>query len=149
MSSASGGLGNTHNYLHLADSVIVDMGLYHHATVYVYESSAEAVISMKRRLDGGAAVVAPDFITEYWTCTGDGSDVWARQTQTAADEVTKTSAAAQSLCAIEVHHTDLISDGGDYNQLEVEVDGSAVVNIVLGDLAVKRAPQNLPVIAQS
>ena len=139
------GLGRLFNYIHIADSVVVPMKDYGAATVFVYESSAEAVISVERQLDGGAAVVIPDLITEYWTSSGAGG-VWTRNTQTAADQVTKSSAAAQSLCAIEIPANFLTHDGGDYNELNVEVDGSAVVSIVLHGLKSMRAPQNLPAI---
>ena len=87
---------------------------------------------------------------EFAAPTTGGGQVWARQTQTAADEVTKTADAAQSLCCIELDVAKHINpDGGDYNQINVEVDGSAVVTLILSDLKVQRAPQNLPALLHS
>lgn len=138
-------LGRTHNFVYVADSVIIDMEHFGGATVYVYESNAEAVISLTRLKDGAGGAVIPDLITEYFTSSGAGG-VWTRNTQTAADEVTKATGAANSCAAINVPAHFLTSDGGDYNQLNVEVDGSATVAVVLWDLKVQRAPANLPAV---
>lgn len=139
------GLGRSFNYVHIADSVVIPMKDYGAATVFVYESSAEAVIDIQRSKDGGTPAVIPDLITRYYTSNGAGG-AWSEQTQAAADQVTKSNAAAQSLCAIEIPAEWLTSDGGDYNELNVEVDGSAVVSVILHDLKVQRAPQNLAAI---
>lgn len=136
------GLGRLYNYVHIADSVIVPMKDYGGATIFVYESSASAVVSLFQRANGGSPVALGTVIDHYYTSTGAGG-AWTRRTQTADDEVTKSADADQSLCAIEFEAS-MLSDG--YNQLEVEVDGSAVVNIVLRDLKVQRAPQNLAAI---
>jgi hypothetical protein len=143
------GLGNKFNYVHIADSVIVDMQDYGAITVFVYESNAEAVISVTRLKDGSGSAVIPDTITEYWTSDGAGG-AWTRRTQTAADEVTKPTGAGNSCAAIELDWAKHINpDGGDYNQVNVEVDGSAVVSYILHDLKVQRAPQNLPAVIHS
>jgi hypothetical protein len=139
------GLGADFNYIHIADSVVIPMKDYGAATVFVYEASAEAVISVQRSLNGGSPVAIPNLITTYYTSTGAGG-AWAKQTQTANDEVTKSSAAAQSIAAIHIPATFITADGGDYNELNIEVDGSAVVSVILHDLHVQRAPQNLPAI---
>lgn len=142
---ATYGLGNKFNYVHIADSVVVPLSEYGAATVFVYESNAETVVDFKRRKDGGSPVDVPDNITEYWTSNGAGG-AWTRQTQTADDGITKSTGAATSLAAIEYTAGMLTSDGSDYDELEVEVDGSAVVSIILHDVKNQRAPQNLPAI---
>jgi hypothetical protein len=136
------GLGQSHNYVHIGDSVICDMKNYSGATIYAYESSAEAVISLKQRLNGGSPAALGNVIDHYYTSDGAGG-AWSKQTQTADDEVTKSSAAAQSLCAIEF---DQSMFSANYNQLEVEVDGSCVVSVVLHGLKVQRTPENLPAV---
>jgi hypothetical protein len=136
------GLGQAFNYLHIADSVVVNMENYGAATVFVYESSAAAVISVTSQLNGAGNAVIADLITEYWTSNGAGG-AWVKNTQTAADEVTKGATAAESLAAIEIPASYL--NEGD-NELNIEVDGAAVVNIVLHDLKVQRTPENLPAV---
>ena len=143
------GLGNAFNYVAVADSVVTNIEDYGHVTVIVYEASASTVISITRLKDGAGSAVIPDTITEYWTSTG-GGQVWARNTQTAADEVTTSANADNSVCIIELDVAKHInSDGGDYNQVNVEVDGSATVQLILSELKVKRAPQNLPAVLAS
>lgn len=143
------GLGNKFNVVNNADSVIIDMRDYSGITYIVTEVTSEAVISVTRLKDGGGSAVIPNTITEYWASVGGGA-AWTRVTQTAADEVTKTSAAAQNVVAIELDWSKHINpDSGDFNQVNIEVDGSATVIAVLHGLKVQRAPQNLPAVLHS
>ena len=143
------GLGNKFNYVHIADSVIVNMKDYTGITVFVYEATTASVASVTRLKNGSGSAVIPNTITEYWANAGGGT-VWTRQTMAANDQVTKTTAAGQNLIAIELDWKKHINpDGGDYNQVNVEVNGSAVVSYILHGLKVQRAPQNLPAVVAS
>lgn len=80
-------------------------------------------------------------ITEYYTNTGDGSDVWTRRTQAAAATVVTAAAATQNAAVFEVENTQL-SD--TYKFVKVTSTGAGTVNAVTRDLAAGRAPANLP-----
>lgn len=80
-------------------------------------------------------------ITEYHTCTGNGSDAWTRRTQTAAATVVTAAAATQNAAVIEVEGTSL-SD--TYKYVKLTSTGAGTVNAITRDLLAGRAPANLP-----
>lgn len=80
-------------------------------------------------------------ITEYHTCTGNGSDAWTRQTQAAAATVVTTATAAQNAMVVEVEGTSL-DDG--YKYVKLTSTGAGTVNALTRDLGAMRAPANLP-----
>ncbi|MCM8555348.1 hypothetical protein [Streptomyces sp. STCH 565 A] len=80
-------------------------------------------------------------ITEYYTCTGNGSDAWTRRTQAAAATVVTAAAATQNAAVFEVEGTQL-DDGFCY--VRVASTGNGTVNALTRDLGVARAPENLP-----
>lgn len=79
-------------------------------------------------------------ITEYHTNTGNGSDTWTRRTQAAAATLVTAAAATQNQAVFEVPGTSL-SDL--YSYVKVTSTGAGLVNAVLYDLYVQRAPANL------
>jgi hypothetical protein len=80
-------------------------------------------------------------ITEYHTCTGNGSDAWTRRTQAAGATVTTAAAATQNAAVIEVEGTSL-SD--TYKYVKLTSTGAGTVNALTRDLLAQRAPANLP-----
>ncbi|MFJ4682054.1 hypothetical protein [Streptomyces sp. NPDC088789] len=80
-------------------------------------------------------------ITEYHTCSGNGSDAWTRRTQAAGATVTTAASATQNAAVIEVEGTSL-SDG--YRYLKLTSTGNGTVNAITRDLLAQRAPANLP-----
>ncbi|WP_225811330.1 hypothetical protein [Streptomyces spinosus] len=80
-------------------------------------------------------------ITEYHTCTGNGSDAWTRRTQAAAATVTTAAAATQNAMVVAVEGTSL-SDG--YRYVKLTSTGAGTVNAITRDLLAQRAPANLP-----
>jgi hypothetical protein len=79
--------------------------------------------------------------TEYYTCTGDGSDTWTRRTQAAAATVVTAAAASQNAMVCEVEGTSL-DDG--YCFVKLTSTGAGTVNALTRDLASPRTPANLP-----
>jgi hypothetical protein len=79
--------------------------------------------------------------TEYWTNTGDGSDVWTRRTQAAAATITTAAAATQNAMVCEVEATSL-SD--TYKFVKLTSTGNGTVNALTRDLAAQRTPASLP-----
>lgn len=80
-------------------------------------------------------------ITEYHTCTGNGTDAWTRRTQTAAATVVTTATATQNAMVVEVEGTAL-SD--TYKYVKLTSTGAGTVNAITRDLGASRAPANLP-----
>ncbi|MCU1617481.1 MAG: hypothetical protein JWO98_5021 [Frankiales bacterium] len=80
-------------------------------------------------------------IAEYWTNTGNGSDAWTRQTQTAAATVVTTAVATQNAMVCEVEGVSL-DDG--YKYVKLTSTGAGTVNALSRDLIAQRAPANLP-----
>lgn len=80
-------------------------------------------------------------ISEYHTCTGNGSDAWTRRTQTAAATVVTAAAATQNAAVIEVEGTSL-SD--TYKYVKLTSTGNGTVTAITRDLLAQRAPANLP-----
>ncbi|MFB7440248.1 hypothetical protein ACFC01_18125 [Streptomyces mirabilis] len=80
-------------------------------------------------------------VTEYHTCTGNGSDAWTRRTQAAGATVTTAAAATQNAMVVEVEGTSL-SD--TYKYVKLTSTGAGTVNALTRDLLAQRAPANLP-----
>ena len=80
-------------------------------------------------------------VTEYHTCTGNGSDAWTRRTQAAGATVTTAAAATQNAMVVEVEGTSL-SD--TYRYVKLTSTGAGTVNALTRDLLAQRAPANLP-----
>ena len=79
-------------------------------------------------------------IANYYTSKGDGSGVWAKNTQAKAATVVTTSAAAQSAVVFSVS-CDSLSD--TYQYVKVTSTGAATVTAILHDLKIQRTPANL------
>jgi hypothetical protein len=79
-------------------------------------------------------------VTEYWTCTGDGSDAWTKRTQAAAATVTTAAAATQNCMVFEVQSVEL-SD--TYKYVKVTSTGAGIVTALHTNLLVQRTPANL------
>ncbi|MGW5429957.1 hypothetical protein ACWET9_22505 [Streptomyces sp. NPDC004059] len=82
-------------------------------------------------------------ISEYHTCTGNGSDAWVKRSNGASPLATVTTAAAatQNAMVVSVEGTSL-SDG--YKYVKLTSTGAGTVNAITRDLLAQRAPANLP-----
>jgi hypothetical protein len=90
---------------------------------------------------GGTGAQNLAIITEYHTCTGNGTDAWTRRTQNAAATVVTAAAATQNAMVVEVEGTSL-SD--TYKYVKLTSTGAGTVNAITRDLLAGRAPANLP-----
>ena len=86
----------------------------------------------------GAQVLAT--ITEYWTCTGDGSDTWTKRTQASGSTIITAAAATQNCALFEVQGVEL-SDG--YKYVKVASTGAGLTIAIHTNLLVQRSPGNL------
>ncbi|MES9522459.1 hypothetical protein [Streptomyces capoamus] len=90
---------------------------------------------------GGTGAQNLAVITEYHTCTGNGSDTWTKRTQAAAATVVTAASATQNAMVVGVEGTSL-SDG--YRYVKLTSTGAGTVNALTRDLLAQRAPANLP-----
>lgn len=138
-------LGRSLNWQYLMDNLYVSMkdcgGLLFLCYLTGAAGDTYTVTEAKDASATGAQVLAT--VTEYWTCTGNGTDAWTKHTQAAASTVTTAAAATQNCVAFEVRAEEL-SDTYDY--LKVASTGAGVVTVAQVDLAVQRTPANLTAI---
>lgn len=136
-------LGRLFNSTPAADGVWISLGDAAGVTFvgYLAGGVGDTYTLQQAKDASGTDAVNLASITEYHTNTGDGSDSWTRRTQAAAATVTAAAAATQNAVAVEVEGTQL-SDG--YSYVKLTSTGAGTVNALTRDLAVRRAPENLP-----
>lgn len=136
-------LGRTFNWQYLMDNVYVNLQNCSGVAFLCYLTGGAGdtytLTEAKTSAGGSAQVLAT--VTEYWTCTGNGTDAWTKRTQAAASTVTTAAAATQNCMVFDVQTVEL-SDGFTY--VKVASTGAGIVSVLTHDLTVQRAPQNLP-----
>lgn len=136
-------LGRTINFTPAADGKYISLKEASGVSFCCYLSGAAGdtytLTEAKDAAGTGAQVLA--VMTDYWTNTGDGSDVWTKRTQAAASTVVTTATAAQNAMVVEVMGTSL-DDGFKY--LKLTSTGAGLVNAITTDLLTQRTPSNLP-----
>ncbi|MFE7754317.1 hypothetical protein [Streptomyces sp. NPDC057429] len=139
-------LGRQFNALALADNKWVSLSDAGGVAFVCYLAAAAGdTYTLNQAQDAaGTGAKALTSITEYHTSTGDGTDAWTRRTQTAASTVVTAAAATQNAMVVEVEGTAL-DDGFGYVRLAST--GAGAVTALTRDLAVQRAPENLPAMA--
>lgn len=135
-------LGRTFNWQYLMDNKYVNMKNVAGVAFLCYLGGAAGdtytLTEAKTAAGGSAQVLAT--ITEWWTCTGDGSDAWTKHTQAAASTVVTAAAATENCMVFEVQGVEL-SDGFKY--LKVASTGAGIVTVLHTNLLVQRTPANL------
>lgn len=136
-------LGRLLNYRHIADGGYVSLKDADSASFFCYLGGAAGdtyTLTEAKDASGTGAQVLAAF-TEFFTCTGDGSDAWVRTTQAAASTVVTSATAAQQSMCCEVEAAAL--DAG-YTYVKLTSTGAGLVTAVTHDLEVQRRPNNLP-----
>jgi len=134
------GLGRVFNVIAIADDVYVpmkDCG----AVSFVCTLAAGdtfTVTEATTAAGGGAQVLAT--VDHFYDSTGTGG-AWSLEEQAAASTVVNDGTAGHDCSVFTVHGSEL-SDGYDF--LKVASTSTGTVVAILHDLAVQRAPENLP-----
>lgn len=136
-------LGRLFNYRHVADGGYISLKDAAAASFLCYLTGAAGDTYTVQEAKDAAGTGAQNLakVTQYYTCTGDGSDAWTKRTQAAAATVVTAAAATQNGMAFSVSANSL-SDG--YKYLKVTSTGAGLVTAMTHDLAVQRTPENLP-----
>lgn len=136
-------LGRLFNYRHLADGGYISLKDADSASFFCYLAGAAGdtytLTEAKDASGTGAQVLA--VFTEFFTCSGDGSDTWTRHTQAAASTVVTSAVTAQNSMCCEVEAASL--DAG-FTYVKLTSTGAGLVTAVTHDLEVQRRPSNLP-----
>lgn len=134
------GLGRVFNVIAVASGVRIPMHDADGIAFVCYEDggATDLTIDESNAASGGTTQNLAT-VTRFFTSNGVGG-AWSLQTQSAAALVEPSDDTAQDCAVIHVS-ADELSDGFDY--IECTSDGGSVVAI-LYDLAVQRAPENLP-----
>lgn len=131
------GLGRVFNSVPAADNVYVSMKDATSVAFLCYLTGGVGdtytLTEATTAAGGGAQVLAT--ITRYYTSTGDGTDQWVLNTQTAASTVVTAAAAAENAMVVHVDGAEL-SDG--YKYLKLASTGAGTVNALLYDLVEQR-----------
>ncbi|HEY6012729.1 MAG TPA: hypothetical protein VIU37_01935 [Candidatus Limnocylindrales bacterium] len=138
-------LGRTINTIAIADGVYINMrdggGVAFDCYLAAAAGDTYTLTEAKTAAGGSSQVLAT--ITQYYTCTGDGTDTWTKRTQAAASTVVTAAAATENCAYFEIHGVEL-SDSFDY--VKVASTGAGIVIAILHDLTVQRKPSNLAAI---
>lgn len=136
-------LGRLMNYRHIADGGYISLKDADSASFLCYLGSAAGdTYTLNQAQDAsGTGAKALTALTEYFTCTGDGSDTWTRTTQAAASTVVTSATAAQQSMCCEVEAAAL--DAG-FTYVKLTSTGAGLVTAMTHDLEVQRRPNNLP-----
>ena len=138
-------LGRTVNAQYLMDNRYISLKDCQAVAFLCYLTGAAGdtytLTEAKTAAGGSAQVLAT--ITEWWTCTGDGSDAWTKHTQAASSTVVTAAAATENCMAFEVQSAEL-SDGFKY--VKVASTGAGIVTVAQTQLTVQRTPANLAAI---
>lgn len=136
-------LGRLMNYRHIADGGYISLKDADSASFLCYLGGAAGdtyTLTQAQDASGTGAKVLAAF-TEFFTCTGDGSDTWTRTTQAAASTVVTSATAAQQSMCCEVEAAAL--DAG-FTYVKLTSTGAGLVTAMTHDLEVQRRPNNLP-----
>lgn len=137
-------LGRLFNAQSAMDGVYVNLSKAGGVTFVCYLAAAAGdtwtLVEAKTSSGGSSQNLAT--ITEYYTCTGDGTDTWTRRTQAAAATIVTAAAATQNQMVFHVPATSL-SD--TYKFVKVTSTGAGLVAAFLVDLYAQRTPANLAV----
>ena len=135
-------LGRVFNWQYLMKNTYVNMKDCQGAVFLNYLTGAVGdtytLTEAKDASGTGAQVLTT--LTEYWTCTGNGSDAWTKRTQAAGSTVVTAAAASQNCVVFEVQGIEL-SDG--YKFIKVASTGAGLTQVALTGLTVQRTPANL------
>lgn len=135
-------LGRNLNWQYLMDNKYVNLKNCSGVVFLCYLAGAAGdtyTLTEAKDASGTSAQVLAT-VTEYWTCTGDGSDAWTKRTQAAASTVVTAAAATQNCMGFEVQSVEL-SDGFKY--VKVASTGAGIVTVAQVQLTVQRTPANL------
>ena len=136
-------LGRTINTIAIADGVYINLrdggGVAFDCYLAAAAGDTYTLTEAKTAAGGSSQVLAT--ITQYYTCTGDGTDTWTKRTQASGSTVVTAAAATQNAMWVEVDGAEL-SDG--YKYLKLTSTGAGTVHAHLRDLVTQRGPANLP-----
>lgn len=134
------GLGRVFNVIAIADDVYVplkDAG----AVSFVCTLAAGDTFTVTEATSaGGGSAQALVTVDHHYDSTGTGG-AWSRETQTAASTVVNDGTAGHDCSVFTISAAEL-SDG--YTHVKVASTSTGTVVAILHDLAVQRAPENLP-----
>lgn len=135
-------LGRAFNVLSLADGKWVNVreagGIAFACYLAAAAGDTYTLTQAKDAASTGAKNLAG--ITDYYTCTGDGSDTWTHRTQAAAATVVTAASAVQNAMVVEVEASQL-DDG--YAYVKLTSTGAGLVTALPRDLMTQRAPEKL------
>lgn len=141
-------LGNGGNVIPVATGKHIDLSNASGVTFILYEDAGAQSTDFKES-KAGASEQALTVLNEYWASNGIGG-VWTRETAdadaTLSDDsnfVKKDTTAFD--CAVIYIGADELSD--DFDSVEATIDGAGLCIAIVHDLAVRRAPENLPAAA--
>lgn len=136
-------LGRLFNYIAAADNVYINVRDAGGVSFlcYLTGGAGDTWTLTEATTSGGGSAAVLATITQWYTCTGDGTDAWVKHTQAAASTVVTAAAAAENAACFHVKPEEL-SAGFDY--IKVASTGAGLVTAVAHDLLVQRAPANLP-----
>jgi len=139
---AQKGLGAQFNTAPAADGVWINLKDAGAIAFLCYLSGAagDTYTLQEAKTSTGTGAQNLAVVTEYHTCTGDGTDAWTRRTQAAAATVVTAAAATQNAMVVEVLGTQL-SD--TYKFVKLTSTGAGTVNALTHDLRTQRAAANL------
>lgn len=139
-------LGREFNVLSLGDGKYVNLTAAGGVAFACYLAAAagDTYTLTEAKDSGGTGAQVLAAITDYYTCTGDGTDAWVHKTQAAGSTMVTAAAAAQNAAVVEVEATQL---SAGYKYVKLASTGSGLVTGIVRDLNVQRDPANLPKIS--
>lgn len=131
-------LGRLFNILPVADDVYVDLKNAAGVTFVCVNAAGDTWTLTEATAQAGTGAQVLATITQFYASATNGA-AWVKNTQAAASTVVST--ASQDVVVIEVESAEL-SAGFDW--IKLTSTGAGLVYAIIRDLAVQRAPQNLP-----
>lgn len=131
-------LGRLFNILPIADDVYIDLKGAAGVTFVGVNAAGDTwtLTEAKDAAGTGAQVLAT--MTQYYVSATNGA-VWQKLTQAAASTIVTT--ASQDVLVVEIEGVEL---SALYDWVKLTSTGAGLVYAITHDLAVQRAPQNLP-----
>ncbi|HEU0072493.1 MAG TPA: hypothetical protein VFS30_00640 [Dehalococcoidia bacterium] len=139
------GLGKGFNVIPVASGIHVSLKDAGGVTFVLYEDGGDQQIVFVESI-GGASGQALTTVNELYASNGIGG-VWTRETSDSAAALDDNSTVEKKDttlfdCAAIYIGADELSDG--FDSVECTIDGAGICIAIIHDLAVQRAPENLP-----
>ncbi|WP_433893042.1 hypothetical protein [Streptomyces sp. CA-111067] len=135
-------LGRSFNIMGIGDGKYVNMreagGIAF--SCYLAAAAGDTYTLVQAKDSAGTGAKNLVAVTDYYTCTGDGTDTWTHRTQAAAATVVTAASAVQNHAVFEVEASQL-DDG--FTHVKVTSTGAGLVTPIPRDLMTQRDPANL------